>query len=246
MTPTRPRTRRQPKERRVPPAFAVDGIRPEDVLGELNDAERKNAPAQLFLAGDQSLLRRRPKVSVVGSRQASLEALKRAARISRILVHNEVVVVSGLALGVDAAAHRAAIGAGGKTIAVIGTPLDKSYPKENAALQAEIAANHLVVSQFPSGHKVRRWSFPERNRTMALIVDASVIVEAGDSSGTLSQGWEALRLNRPLFIMKSIMTEHPELKWTHDMIGYGAMILEHPEDLLDVLPGDVDLAALSA
>jgi DNA processing protein len=230
----------------VPPAFAADGVSPEEVLGELNDVERRYRPNQLFLAGDRSLLSRRPKVSVVGSRQATDGALKRAARIARILAERGVVVVSGLALGIDAAAHRAAMAAGGKTIAVIGTPLDKSYPKENADLQAEIAANHLVVSQFPNGHKVRRWSFPERNRTMALIVDASVIVEAGDSSGTLSQGWEALRLNRPLFIMKSIMTEHPELKWTHDMIGYGAMILEHPEDLLDVLPGEVDLAALSA
>jgi DNA processing protein len=199
----------------------------------LNDLERKHAPAELFLAGDRSLLRHPGRVCVVGTREAGPAALRRAARLSRILAQHDIVVVSGLAAGVDTAAHRAAMAAGGRTIAVIGTPLDRSYPRENAELQAEIAAHHLVVSQFASGQRVGRWCFPQRNRTMALIAGASVIVEAGESSGTLSAGWEALRLHRPLFIMKSIVTGRPDLKWTREMIDYGAMILEDPQQVLD-------------
>lgn len=206
-----------------------------DVLDELSVLERRRAPKQLFLAGDRSLLRHHPKAAVVGSRQARPAALRRAARLARILAEHDIIVVSGLAAGIDAAAHRAAIAAGGRTIAVIGTPLDRSYPRENAALQAEIAADHLVVSQFPPGHKVERWSFPARNRTMALIADACVIVEAGDSSGALIVGREALRLNRPVFIMKSIMTERPGLSWTREMIDHGARLLEFPQDVLDAL-----------
>ena len=207
----------------------------DSIFSNLNDLERKYAPARLFLAGDRSLLNHHPRVAVVGTRQAGPAALQRASRLSRILVNHNVIVVSGLAAGVDTAAHRATMAAGGRTIAVIGTPLDRSYPVENAELQAEIAANHLVVSQFPTGQKVGRWSFPARNRTMALIADASVIVEAGDSSGTLSHGWEALRLNRPLFILKSVVTERPDLNWAREMIGYGARILEAPQALLDAL-----------
>ena len=244
---TRTKPRSTPRHDSVVPPSAPDGVTPDTVLGPLNELERIHAPAQLFLAGNVDLLRRRPKVSVVGSRKASPEAIRRAARLARILVENNVVVVSGLAEGVDTAAHRAAMEAGGSTIAVIGTPLDKNYPKENRDLQCEIASRHLVVSQFTPGTKVRPYFFPMRNRTMALIVDASVIVEAGATSGSLSQGWEALRLGRSLFIMQSILDNHPDLEWPLKMQEYGALILREPEDLLDSLPyGDPQLAELSA
>lgn len=224
---------------------APGGISPEEALGPLNSNERLNAPTQLFLAGDRSLLRRHPRVSIVGSRNATPDGLRRAARLARILAENGVVVVSGLAKGVDTAAHRAAIDAGGSTIAVIGTPLDKVYPRENRELQREIAEKHLVVSQFAAGTRTFPSSFPMRNRTMALIVDASVIVEAGDTSGSLSQGWEALRLARALFFMKSIVEERPELEWPREMMEYGAQVLEEPEELLDALPYGEPLAAFS-
>jgi DNA processing protein len=94
---------------------------------------------------------------------------------------------------------------------------------------------HLVVTQFPIGHPTLRSNFPRRNRTMALLCDASVIVEAGESSGTLSQGWEALRLNRPLFILKSVF-ENSDLTWPAEMQEYGAQVLEDLEQILDVLP----------
>jgi len=221
------------------------GLRPEEALGPLSELERLNAPARLFLSGNADLLRRRPKVSIVGSRDATPEGVRRAAKLAKILVERGVVVVSGLAKGIDTAAHRAAIDTGGSTIAVIGTPLNKVYPRENTALQREIAERHLVVSQFPAGRPTKRDDFPKRNRTMALIVDASVIVEAGDSSGTLSQGWEALRLNRALFFMDSILKNRPDLEWPRKMMEYGAQILADAEELLDAIPYGESAAALS-
>lgn len=155
--------------------------------------------------------------------------------MANALVDASIVVVSGLAEGIDTAAHRAAIRRGGRTIAVLGTPLDRTYPASNAELQAEIGREHLLVSQFPNGAQIQRASFVMRNRTMALISDASVIVEAGEGSGTLSQGWEALRLGRPLFIMKSVV-ENAELQWPGEMLDYGARVLSEPAELLALLP----------
>ena len=125
----------------------------------------------------------------------------------------------------------------GRTIAVLGTPLDRTYPAKNRALQRRIMEEHLAISQYPVGHPILKGNFPRRNRTMALISDATVIAEAGETSGSLSQGWEALRLGRPLFIMKSVAGSG--LKWPADMRRYGADLLSDPDDLLDVLPTDV-------
>jgi len=197
---------------------------PSDLLGTPNDVEAKNAPAQFYLQGDLELLKRGPRISVVGSRKASPEGLNRATVLARLLAQRNMIVVSGLAAGIDTAAHRAAIDAGGRTIAVIGTPLDEAYPPENAALQAQIAEKHLLVSQFASGTKTKPQHFPMRNRTMALLTDATVIVEAGESSGTLHQGWEALRLGRLLFLMESVANDQ-RLSWPKEMIHYGAQVL---------------------
>src|SRR5207249_3924513 len=97
-------------------------------------------------------------------------------------------------------AHKAAIDANGVTIAVLGTSLHQTYPLENVALQSAIMRSHLAVSQFDDRHPTSPRNFVLRNRTMALIADASVIVESGEGGGSLHQGWEALRLGRPLFI----------------------------------------------
>lgn len=210
-------------------------FRPDDLLGPLNDVEKKNAPEWLYLAGDRELLRVVPRVSIVGTRSASVGGVNRASRLARELVARGVVVVSGLARGIDTAAHRATIESGGRTIAVLGTPLDKTYPRENAALQHLIMEKHLAVSQFPSGHPSARTNFPRRNRTMALLTDATVIVEAAEGSGSLSQGWEALRLGRRLFIMRAVAEDHA-LFWPRDMMKYGADVLAEIDDLLEALP----------
>lgn len=208
--------------------------RPEEILGPLNDIESKYAPKYLYTQGDVNILRSRSRVAIVGSRKATDLGLKRAERLAGILVKQDVIIVSGLAEGIDTAAQKATIGAHGTTIAVVGTPLDKSYPKENTDLQAEIGLHHLLISQFPVGYPIKPQNFVIRNRTMALIADASVIVEASDGGGSLSQGWEALRLGRPLFLMKSIL-DNKNLTWPAKMLDYGAQVLREPDDLLQEL-----------
>lgn len=213
--------------------------RPEELLGGLNAVERKNAPAWLWTAGDVSLLRPRPRVSIVGTRQPSPDGSRRAERLARELAAEGVAIVSGLARGIDTAAHRATMEVGGRTIAVLGGPLDKSYPAENAALQRRIMQQHLALSQFAPGQSIRPTNFPRRNRTMALISDATVIVEAGDGSGTISQGWEALRLGRTLFILRSV-AEDPALRWPGEMLRYGAQVLSETSQALAALPLGID------
>lgn len=212
-------------------------LAPEELLGPLNEVEAKHAPKRLFAAGDTGMLRHAARVSIVGSRKASAHGLRRARRLSTLLCERGVVVVSGLAEGIDTAAHTAALEAGGQTVGVIGTPLDKTYPRSNAELQHRLMAEHLVLSQFPIGMPVQRGNFPIRNRTMALISDATVIIEAGETSGSLSQGYEALRLGRSLFIARSTV-DNDALTWPRDMIGYGAHVLSDDtvEDLFDLLP----------
>jgi len=206
-------------------------VEPAEALRPLNDVEHRNAPERLFLEGDGGLLKNGPRVAVVGSRKVSDFGVRRAARLSRLLVAEGVTIVSGLAAGIDTVAHETAIRAGGHTIAVLGTPLDEVHPKSNRALQAAIGAGHLLVSQFPPGHPILRSNFPRRNRTMALLCDATVIVEAGKSSGSLSQGWEALRLGRPLFLLKSLV-DRQDLEWPREMLEYGAQMMVEPSDLL--------------
>ena len=210
---------------------------PAELLGVLNDVERKHAPETLYTAGDIGLLRSGPRVSVVGSRKASEEGIRRARLLTKALVSRHAVVVSGLAEGIDTAAHETAIELGGRTVAVLGTPLDKVFPAKNRPLQERIMREYLAVSQFPSGSATHPSSFPMRNRTMALLTDATVIVEAGEKSGTLHQGWEALRLGRLLFLMESVAT-NPALSWPAEMIRYGAQVLarDNLDEALYYLP----------
>ncbi|GAB4228038.1 MAG: hypothetical protein Kow0032_07880 [Methyloligellaceae bacterium] len=208
-------------------------IKTSDILGPLNDFERKHAPQELYIEGDRTLLTSGVRVSVVGSRKVSDFGVKRARAFTEALVRHGITVVSGLAEGIDTVAHETAISTGGKTIAVLGTPLSQAYPAKNKALLETIKREHLAVSQFPEGYPYRKENFPRRNRTMALVSDATVIVEAGEKSGTRHQGWEALRLGRLVFIMENV-AEDRSLTWPREMIGYGAQVLCR-EDLPDIL-----------
>jgi DNA processing protein len=219
----------------------ISALTIEDLLGrQLNDVEKKYAPTSLYTKGLMHIPLPRPRVSIVGSRKATDDGLLTARRIASTLAEAEVVIVSGLAEGIDTSAHQAAIESHGQTIAVIGTPLNKVFPANNFQLQQEIGNNHLVISQFPIGHPTRPGDFVFRNRTMALISDASIIVEAGDTSGSLHQGWEALRLGRSLFIWKSLF-ENNQLTWPKKMIQYGAIELSNPEDVLEALPSNLQI-----
>ena len=128
-------------------------------------------------------------------------------------------MVSGLAYGVDTVAHTTAIETGGRTIAVIGTPLDKASPAENKRLQEEIYREHLLISQFAEGSRIFPSSFPQRNKLMATLTDATVVMEASDTSGTLHQAAECTRLKRWLFIAKSVVDD-PALSWPKDFLRY--------------------------
>lgn len=219
----------------------------EDLLGPLNDVEEKYAPARLYYAGDRSILDIGPRVSVIGSRKASATGLRHAREIAESLVHQGVVVVSGLAEGIDTVAHETAIRQGGRTIAVLGTPLDEFYPAKNRALQTRIMREQLAVSQFAPGSAVHRGNFPMRNRTMALISHASIIVEAGESSGSLHQGWEALRLGRSLVILKAV-ARNPDLTWPQKMVEYGAIVLDASDvwQVVEMLPTPGGVLSLDA
>jgi DNA processing protein len=186
----------------------------------------------IYAAGDISLLYS-PSVSIVGTREVSEEGAARARRLARELSAAGVVIVSGLAKGVDTAAQREAIDCGGRTIAVIGTPMNKAYPAENARLQEEIYSSHLLLSPFGEGESVFKGNFPKRNRVMAAISDATVIIEASDTSGTLHQAAECQRLGRWLFIAKSVVDD-PSLAWPERFIGQkNVAVLESTSDVTE-------------
>ena len=154
----------------------------------------------------------------------------------RNLVKDGYTIVSGLAEGVDTAAHTAAIEAGGQTIGVIGTPLGQVYPKSNASLQERIARDFLLISQVPveryeaQNFRVNRFFFPERNKTMAALTEATIIVEAGETSGTLVQAREALKQGRKLFIMNSCF-EREDLTWPRRFEEQGAIRVSNYADV---------------
>lgn len=190
------------------------------------------ATKRIFYVGDLDQVVA-PSVAIVGTRAVSSAGAARARRLAKGLAAAGVGIVSGLAEGVDTEALTEAIRCGGRVSAVIGTPLDKAYPAKNAALQEQIYRDHLLISQFAIGERTFRSNFPERNRLMATITDATVVIEASDTSGTLHQSAECQRLGRWLFIAKSVVDD-PNLSWPSKFLPYEkCVILERVEDVLD-------------
>lgn len=171
--------------------------------------DRWDAP--IWFAGDPGVLRA-PCVAIVGTRNVSKEGAARARKLARGLAAAGVTVVSGLAQGVDTEALTAALAAGGRVVAVIGTPLDRASPQPNGTLQQLIYERHLLISQFPAGSVVYPSNFPRRNRTMAAIATATAIIEASATSGTLHQAKECAHLGRWLFIARAC-AEDTSLTW---------------------------------
>jgi len=204
--------------------------------------ESKRPTPLFYYRGDVGLLES-VSVSIVGARKTNESGLVRARRLATELTENGITVVSGLALGVDTAALSAAIQAGGKVIGVIGTPIDECYPAQNRELQDEIAKNHLLMSQVPfykyarQAFETKRKYFPERNELMAAVSDATVIVEASDTSGTLTQARACLAQGRPLFIMRSC-AENPDLKWPQEFLmkaPQSVFVLDETAQILELL-----------
>jgi len=175
-------------------------------------------------------------VAVVGTRTPSLDAVKRTKALVGRLVGDGFTIVSGLAKGIDTVAHETAITEGGLTIAVIGTALSRAYPSQNRALQERISEEYLLISQVPvirsahQGPAQNRIFFPERNVTMSALTQATIIVEAGDTSGTLVQANAALKQGRKLFILDSCF-RNPALTWPARLQAHGAIRVREYDEI---------------
>ncbi len=194
----------------------------------------------LYFMGSWELAESPRRIAIVGTRKVTAEGAARTRKLVRGLVEHDFTIVSGLAQGVDTIAHTTAIECGGKTIAVIGTPISEVYPKENADLQQQIARDYLLVSQVPIlRYKAQtptwnRLFFPERNKTMSALSQATVIVEAGETSGTLIQAKAALDQGRKLFILESNFL-NPDISWPSRYEKLGAKKVSTLEDILSEL-----------
>lgn len=199
-------------------------------------------PLALHLRGDRSLLQRES-VAVVGSRRASPYALNAARRIVEPLAGQAgLVIVSGLARGVDAAAHESALDSGGTTLAVLGTGADVIYPRTHTRLFKRIEERGLIVSEFPPGTPPLASNFPMRNRVISGLTRGTVIVEATSRSGSLITARMAAEQGREVFAVPgSIFSDGSE--GTHRLIQYGAKLVHDANDVLDELSGFARLQA---
>jgi DNA processing protein len=204
-----------------------------DYPEKLRDAQH---PVELLYYRGAWELTETPCLAIVGSRKPTTEGIARAQRLARELVEHDYTVVSGLAAGIDTAAHTAAIDVGGRTIAVVGTPLGQVYPAENRELQELIAREYLLISQVPvlrygkQGPHLNRLFFPERNVTMSALTLGTIIVEAGDTSGTLIQARAAMHQGRKLFILDSCF-QRPEITWPARFAERGAIRVREMDDI---------------
>jgi DNA processing protein len=199
-------------------------------LGDLHDP-----PARLHVRGDVRLLAARS-VAIVGTRESSGDGWDWTHRTAGRLAEEGIVVVSGLARGIDAAAHLGALEAGGDTVAVLGCGPDVAYPEENAALLARVADRGTVVSELPPGAEPRPWNFPRRNRLIAALAEAVVVVEARLRSGALVTARLALELGREIFVVPG-WPGSPLSAGPLALLRDGARPIRNAEDLLEDLAG---------
>jgi DNA processing protein len=191
-------------------------------------------PVGIFVRGTAALdLLDAPCVAVVGARACSQYGTEVGLRLGRELARAGVVVVSGLARGIDGAAHRGALETG-RTVAVLGCGVDRDYPRAHAALAAEIAAKGLIVSEYAPGVEPAPWRFPARNRLVAGLADATVVVEARARSGALITADLALEEGREVLAVPGEITSHLSAG-TNELLRLGATPVTSPADILAVL-----------
>ncbi|HAZ61566.1 MAG TPA: DNA-protecting protein DprA [Gammaproteobacteria bacterium] len=198
-------------------------------------ASLEDPPPVLFVSGDRSLLAAL-QVAIVGSRRPSPGGAEHAYRLARDLAQAGLVITSGLARGIDAAAHRGALAAGGAgpTVGVSGCGPDVVYPREHAELYAEVAACGLLVSEFPPGTTARPHHFPRRNRLISGLARAVVVVEAAQPSGSLITARLALGQGREVLAVPGSVT-NPEARGCHALIRDGARLVEDASQVLEEL-----------
>jgi DNA processing protein len=198
--------------------------------------EIPDPPLALHFRGDRTLLAQ-PSIAIVGSRRASPYAINVARQLGDDLARSGLVVVSGLARGVDAAAHEAALDATFPTIAVLGTGIDVVYPRCNRALYKRIVEKGLLLSEFAPGTPPLAMNFPIRNRVISGLTAGTIIVEATSRSGSLITARMAAEQNREVFAVPgSIFSAGSE--GTHRLIQYGAKLVHDANDVLEELRGD--------
>jgi DNA processing protein len=199
-------------------------------------AEIPDAPALLFVAGNADVLEH-PQLAVVGSRRASRPGLDTAAAFSRSLARIGFTITSGLALGVDGAAHKAALEAGGVTIGVLGTGLEKLYPQRHRQLAADMSAQgSAVISELPLDAGPNAANFPRRNRIISGLSLGVLVVEASVASGSLITARLAAEQGREVFAIPGSI-HHPGAKGCHQLIRDGAQLVESIEHILQALRG---------
>lgn len=198
-----------------------------------------DAPAVVHVLGDPARLERfagGDMVAIVGARRATPYGIEQARGIGRGLAATGVTVISGMALGVDAAAHAGALEANGPTIAVLAGGAERAYPASKRHLHQQIAAAGVVISEMPPGTAVRRWGFPARNRLIAALARLTVVVEAGERSGSLITATLALDLGREVAAVPGLVTA-PLAAGTNGLIADGARLVRGPGDVLEMLFG---------
>jgi DNA processing protein len=199
------------------------------LLTELHDP-----PRRLFVRGGPPAVLGEGAVAVVGARSCSAYGAEVARSVARDLAAAGLVVVSGLARGIDAEAHRGALEAGGRTVAVLGCGIDRDYPRAHADLARRIAASGAVVSEYPPGTEPAPWRFPARNRIIAALARATVVVEARSRSGALGTVDFALELGREVFAVPGEITAALSAG-TNDLLRQGAAPLLTADDVLSAL-----------
>jgi DNA processing protein len=197
--------------------------------------EIADPPPLLYARGRVELLQRAA-LAVVGSRNATAQGAANAESFAKALSASGLTIVSGLALGIDAAAHRGGLSGPGSTIAVLGTGIDVTYPRGNAALAGEIAERGLLVSEFPLGTGALASNFPRRNRLISGVAQGTLVVEAALASGSLITARSAAEQGREVFAIPGSI-HSPVSKGCHALIKSGAKLVEAAEDVLAELGG---------
>ncbi len=197
-------------------------------------AETEEAPRFLYIRGNKSLLYDSRTVALVGSREASEEAKRNTERVAVALGKNGIIIVSGLAKGIDVTAHKTALEHGYRTIAVIGTNLNQYYPNENKQVQIEIEKKGLVISQFSPLLKTERWFFPLRNGVMSGLSRATVVMAAGETSGALVQARCALKQGRLVLIPQNAFSIS-SVTWPAKFVARGAFAVKSPQEIIERL-----------
>lgn len=196
--------------------------------------ELSNPPMVLFIMGDQQVLRT-PQLAMVGSRNPTHVGLENAHQFAYHLAMHGLTITSGLALGIDGAAHQGALSANGRTIAVLGTGIDRIYPMRHRDLATQIAETGAVISEFPPGSPAQAKHFPIRNRIISGLSLGTLVVEASMKSGSLITAYAALEQNREVFAIPGSI-HNPLARGCHALLRKGAKLVETVSDILEELP----------